>query len=198
MTLSRAVFVERRELQALVGDDEGPLDAVACSSRTLPGQLCCLRVMRDKVEKCLCVPACVFSSSSTRSAISTASLPRTRSGGISMGNTASRYSRSSRSWPLRTAVSGQRLVAAMTRTSQVISCGAGSVELAGLEQAQQPHLHVHRQLGDLVEQHGAALRARSNTPGLLPRRTARSRSAPPGMAPQLMATNGRRVACAQS
>ena len=42
---------------------------------------------------------------------------RSRSGGSSIGNTFSRYSRSSRSRPSATACSGARLVAAITRTS---------------------------------------------------------------------------------
>ena len=130
------------------------------SSRTLPGQLCCFRVMRECGVNCLWVPACAFSSPRKCSASRSTSLPRLRSGGSSIGNTARRYSRSSRSWPLCTACSGQRLVAAITRTSvDELQARAHPVELAGLEHAQEARLHVERHLRHLVEQQRPALGA---------------------------------------
>ena len=72
--------------------------------------------------------------------------------------------------------------------------GADRLDLAGLQHAQQHHLHLGRRLADLVEEQGAAVRPRGSTrPGPAPSRC-RPRAAAPnsseaasdgGMAPQV-------------
>src|SRR5512145_1559013 len=88
------------------------------------------------------------------SASSATSSLRSRSGGNRTGKTFKRYSRSSRNLPSATALSGTRLVAAITRTS----ARWVSVEPTRLKNAQQLDLQVERHFRDLVEEQRAAVR----------------------------------------
>ena len=87
-----------------------------------------------------------------------------------------------------------------------LAIAADANETAGLEHAQQPHLHLERHFGDFVEEQRAAFGALEVAAMLPVGAGERARSWPNssasirfcGIAPQLIATNGRvRAGCAR-
>ena len=96
---------------------------------------------------------------SARPAAATSSA-RSRSGGRWIGNTFSRYSRSSRSLPLATACRRIAVGGGDDAHVGLLRLGrADAHEGAGLEHAQQLDLQLERHLGDLVEEQRAAVGA---------------------------------------
>ena len=89
------------------------------SSRTLPGQWCCLQCRECFVARVAlhdrAIPCPIWAAKCLASR--TMSSPRSRSGGISIGNTARRKNRSPRNSPFSTAAFKSLFVAATTRTS---------------------------------------------------------------------------------
>src|SRR6267142_1190008 len=109
--------------------------------------------------------SCLFSTSRKCCARSSMSVPRSRNGGMAIGNTFRRWYRSSRSLPSATAPSGLRLVAASTLTSALIGVvvptrvklpvGAGEgaflvAEELALDQLRRHRAAVERQEGRLL------------------------------------------------
>src|SRR3977135_3751912 len=94
---------------------------------------------------------------------------RSRNGGMWIGRTFRRNSRSSRNWPCREALARSLLVDAITRTSTGTRChpprvhgdrllAAEPLDHARLEHAQQLRLGFGPQVADLVEEQRAAVR----------------------------------------
>ena len=109
-------------------------------------------------ENTLAVPSAALSCCRKCSASSSASPSRSFKAGSEMGNTASRYIRSSRSCPSCTARCGSRLVAAMHPDVRAqFGLAADTGKPAGLEDTQQPNLHFGRHFGNFVQEQRAVL-----------------------------------------
>ena len=132
----------------------------------------------EAAENCLQIPDSSLSCLRKCSASCSRSPPRSRSGGISIGNTATRYNRSSRSVRsfdgLQQAVIGRRNHA---HVDLDLARSADPKEPAGFQNPQQPHLQVAGHLGDLVQEQGAAVGALEHS-GVIAHR--------PGKAPSLV------------